>query len=305
MRDPVERVLDRRGEVVRRPPVRAQDHDVLDRLVRHLDAAEDDVVPGGRALVRHAEPDRALVLVGLALVEQPAGLAPERARSGRAGTSPGRPSRGPSQRSDSWICSVASATSRPVSVFSIRRRNSPPWCRANSQLKSAVRTFPMWRKPVGLGAMRTRTGADIGHYRRRMLLGAHCSGGVKGALDRAVEIGADAVQLFTQSPRTWRVPAPDPEVYERFRDRRRETGIGAVLCHARLPGQPGGAGRHGLREVGRRRWRARSTSPARSRPTESSSTSARTWVRGSTWASSGSRRRCAPRSIAARTPPGC
>jgi deoxyribonuclease-4 len=65
-----------------------------------------------------------------------------------------------------------------------------------------------------------------------MLLGAHCSGGVKGSLDRAVEIGADAVQLFTQSPRTWKPPAPDPEAYARFRERRAETGIGAVLCHA-------------------------------------------------------------------------
>jgi deoxyribonuclease IV len=65
-----------------------------------------------------------------------------------------------------------------------------------------------------------------------MLLGAHCSGGVKGALDRAVEIGADAVQLFTQSPRTWRTPKPDPETYEAFRARRAETGIGSVLCHA-------------------------------------------------------------------------
>ena len=34
-----------------------------------------------------------------------------------------------------------------------------------------------------------------------MLFGAHCSGGVKKALDRASEIGADAVQLFVQSPR--------------------------------------------------------------------------------------------------------
>jgi len=65
-----------------------------------------------------------------------------------------------------------------------------------------------------------------------MLLGAHCSGGVKGALDRAAEIGADAVQLFTQSPRTWRAPAPDPEAYERFRAQRTELGIGSVLCHA-------------------------------------------------------------------------
>jgi deoxyribonuclease IV len=65
-----------------------------------------------------------------------------------------------------------------------------------------------------------------------MLLGAHCSGGVKGALDHAVEIGADAVQLFTQSPRTWRAPAPNPEAYAAFRERRAETGIGSVLCHA-------------------------------------------------------------------------
>jgi deoxyribonuclease IV len=65
-----------------------------------------------------------------------------------------------------------------------------------------------------------------------MLLGAHCSGGVKGALDKAAEIGADAVQLFTQSPRTWRHPAPDPETHERFRAQRAEADVGSVLCHA-------------------------------------------------------------------------
>jgi deoxyribonuclease IV len=65
-----------------------------------------------------------------------------------------------------------------------------------------------------------------------MLFGAHCSGGVRGALDRAVEIGADAVQLFTQSPRAWRPASADPDVCERFKQRRRETGMGAVLCHA-------------------------------------------------------------------------
>jgi deoxyribonuclease-4 len=65
-----------------------------------------------------------------------------------------------------------------------------------------------------------------------MLIGAHCSGGVKGSLDKAAELGADAVQLFTQSPRAWRTPEPDPETYERFRDRRAELGMGAVLCHA-------------------------------------------------------------------------
>src|SRR6476469_1614540 len=69
----------------------------------------------------------------------------------------------PSHTSESLIWSTASATSRLVSVFSMRRRISPPCLRAKSQLKRNVRTPPMWRKPVGLGAMRTRT--DIATYR--------------------------------------------------------------------------------------------------------------------------------------------
>jgi deoxyribonuclease-4 len=65
-----------------------------------------------------------------------------------------------------------------------------------------------------------------------VLVGAHCSGGVKKALDKAVEIGADAVQLFVQSPRTWRFPEHDPAVLERFRDRREELGIAGVFVHS-------------------------------------------------------------------------
>jgi deoxyribonuclease-4 len=65
-----------------------------------------------------------------------------------------------------------------------------------------------------------------------VLIGAHCSGGVTGALDKAVDIGADAVQLFTQSPRAWKPPNPDPERYEQFRVHREEVGMGAVVCHA-------------------------------------------------------------------------
>jgi deoxyribonuclease IV len=65
-----------------------------------------------------------------------------------------------------------------------------------------------------------------------VLLGAHCSGGIKGALDRAIEIGADAVQLFAQSPRAWRFPAHADEDLARFRERRAEAGIGSVLVHA-------------------------------------------------------------------------
>ena len=64
-----------------------------------------------------------------------------------------------------------------------------------------------------------------------MLFGAHCSGGIKKALDNAVGMEADAVQLFVQSPRTWRFPAHEPAALKAFRDRREETGLPA-LVHA-------------------------------------------------------------------------
>ena len=64
-----------------------------------------------------------------------------------------------------------------------------------------------------------------------MLFGAHCSGGIKKALDNGVAMGAEVVQLFVQSPRTWRFPKHDPADLERFRGRREETGL-PVLVHA-------------------------------------------------------------------------
>ncbi|MGH3005088.1 MAG: deoxyribonuclease IV [Gaiellaceae bacterium] len=67
-----------------------------------------------------------------------------------------------------------------------------------------------------------------------MLAGAHVStsGGIHTAIDRAEALGADAVQIFTQSPRAWRPTNHDPANFERFKERRAEVGIGAVVCHA-------------------------------------------------------------------------
>ena len=67
-----------------------------------------------------------------------------------------------------------------------------------------------------------------------MLFGAHVSsaGGISNAIDRIEEIGGDAVQVFTQSPRMWRPTAHSEDEVERFRARRKEAGVRAVLCHA-------------------------------------------------------------------------
>jgi deoxyribonuclease-4 len=67
-----------------------------------------------------------------------------------------------------------------------------------------------------------------------MEIGAHVSssGGIDKAIDRAAEMGADSVQVFTQSPRAWRPTNHDPASFDRFREKRSEAGIGGVLCHA-------------------------------------------------------------------------
>jgi len=73
-------------------------------------------------------------------------------------------------------------------------------------------------------------------YRSCVFFGAHVSslGGIHKTLDRAKAMRADAVQLFTQSPRMWRPTNHDPANLEAFKERRAELGIapGGVLAHA-------------------------------------------------------------------------
>jgi deoxyribonuclease-4 len=62
-----------------------------------------------------------------------------------------------------------------------------------------------------------------------MLFGAHCSGGIKKALDNARGMDADTVQLFVQSPRTWHFPNHAEEDLAAFRDKRAEADMPAFV----------------------------------------------------------------------------
>jgi len=62
-----------------------------------------------------------------------------------------------------------------------------------------------------------------------VLFGAHCAGGIKKALDKCAGMGAEVVQLFVQSPRTWRFPNHDPADLESFRAKREEAGVPAFV----------------------------------------------------------------------------
>jgi deoxyribonuclease-4 len=67
-----------------------------------------------------------------------------------------------------------------------------------------------------------------------VFIGGHMSssGGIHTAVDRAEAIGAEAIQVFTQSPRMWRPTNHPPENIERFKQRVAEVGLHGVVCHA-------------------------------------------------------------------------
>ena len=67
-----------------------------------------------------------------------------------------------------------------------------------------------------------------------MLIGAHVSvaGGLAEAVERGVETGSDAIQIFNQSPRMWRSTAYGDDDFAAFRERMADSGLKAVIIHA-------------------------------------------------------------------------
>ena len=67
-----------------------------------------------------------------------------------------------------------------------------------------------------------------------MLIGAHVSnaGGLSKAIERGVERGCEAIQIFNQSPRMWRPTAYTDDDFAEFRDAIKPSPIKAVLIHA-------------------------------------------------------------------------
>jgi deoxyribonuclease-4 len=68
-----------------------------------------------------------------------------------------------------------------------------------------------------------------------MLFGAHLSaaGGLLPAIDRASDVGAEVIQVHTQSPRVWKPNAYSPELLAEFAQRVREhPHVVSTVCHA-------------------------------------------------------------------------
>jgi deoxyribonuclease-4 len=67
-----------------------------------------------------------------------------------------------------------------------------------------------------------------------MLIGAHVSpaGGLAKAVERGVERGCQAIQIFNQSPRMWRPTAYTHDDFAAFREAFKPSPLGAVVIHA-------------------------------------------------------------------------
>ena len=68
-----------------------------------------------------------------------------------------------------------------------------------------------------------------------MLIGAHVktTGGVDKAVDRAIDIGAECMQIFAASPRMWRVSPIKDKPLENYHAKMAESGLGPTIVHAK------------------------------------------------------------------------
>ena len=68
-----------------------------------------------------------------------------------------------------------------------------------------------------------------------MLIGAHVktSGGVDKAVDRAIDIGAECMQIFAASPRMWRVTPIKDKPLQSYHAKMVESSLGPTIVHAK------------------------------------------------------------------------
>ena len=66
------------------------------------------------------------------------------------------------------------------------------------------------------------------------IIGAHVSGsgGLDRSVDRAIAIGADALQIFVSGPQSYRFTAPSDEDIARFRQKYDEAGLKGLFFHS-------------------------------------------------------------------------
>jgi len=65
----------------------------------------------------------------------------------------------------------------------------------------------------------------------RLRIGAHVNGGLKGAVDKALRIGAEVMQIFIGSPQTWKTPTPGMQDFKNFKEAAKKHALGPNFVH--------------------------------------------------------------------------
>ena len=257
-------VVDRDGEVVEHRPVRAGDHGVVQVQVLETRLAADDVVNDRRSLVGHVQAHGAVRLLlgaeaALGAVELLEGLDVLGGRLRVVGV-PGAQQRieglpmalgalrlkdrplvpvelQPAQRVDD-LAHVLGGRALAIGVLDAQQQlpafvaGEQPVEQRRTGTADVQRSGGRWREAnlhrIAPHANGSRPPAHA------VLIGAHVSpaGGLPKAIERGVQRGCRAIQIFNQSPRMWKPTAYRDEDFAAFRDAMASSPIDAVLIHA-------------------------------------------------------------------------
>ena len=185
-----------------------------------LDLARAHVVPGGRALVGHAEADRALVLVRLPLVDEAPGLllAARHAVELEGDLAvPVEPE--PAQRLLDLLGRLGDLAAR-VGVLDPQAELTAVMPREEPVEERRADATDV-QQP---GRARREADADGTSQLSSCSSAATFRAASRPRPNGRGSIGADALQLFVQSPRAWRFPDHDPAVLRVPRSARRRRG---------------------------------------------------------------------------------
>ena len=89
----------------------------------------------------------------------------------------------------------------------------------------------MARSPVALSVKPAAENRLAKSDRQAPRFGGHVNGGIKGSVARAVEIGAETIQIFVGSPQMWKEPNPAPADVVAFMEGVKKAKIGPVFVH--------------------------------------------------------------------------
>src|SRR5205085_4899575 len=133
----------------------------------------------------------------------------------------------PAQRVEDLL-HVLGGGALPVCIFDPQYEHPVLPAREQPVVKGRPRATDVQRAGWGRGE------ADPDARHSPMLIGAHVSqaGGLQKAVDRGLERGSQAIQIFNQSPRMWRPTAYGEEDFAGFREAIGSSKIKAVVIHA-------------------------------------------------------------------------